>query len=137
MEPCWAERLSAAKKPAACAMVSRVTSVMDFPPMRTSRRFLPQPVSVAGEAFGIAAIPAEKDAHVHLVFLVFQVFEKAKDAGESSLPMDDPIPGVLRQFVPRRIGRDAFVGRKLQHAALEVAVSRLRPGVDGAFSKAL
>ena len=50
-------------------------------------RFLAQPVSMAGEACGISAIPAEKDADVHLVFFLFQIFEKSQDAGESAAPL--------------------------------------------------
>ena len=42
-------------------------------------RFLAQPRALAFRAQRVAAVPAQEDAHVHLVLLAFQVIEEAAD----------------------------------------------------------
>ena len=51
-------------------------------------RFLPQPVSMAGQACGISSISADEDADMHFVFFLFQVFEEAQDSGKAAMTIN-------------------------------------------------
>ena len=94
-------------------------------------RFAPQPRPAAVRAREIPAIAAEKDADVHLVFLLVEPAEEAANAFVVVVAVDDEAPLLVGQLPPRdvegnlRLARDA-----LQFGELR-AIVRLAPGLDG------
>ena len=97
-------------------------------------RLAPQPRAAAVGTGEIAAVPAEKHAHVHLVFLPIEPPEESADAlVASSVAFDDEPPLVVGQLGPRHFQPDlVLAGRALQLRELR-AIVRLAPRLDGAL----
>src|SRR5205085_1840227 len=96
-------------------------------------RFRAQTRTAALATDRIAAIPAEKDAHVQLVLLTLEVSEETVHAQEAAITSENEVALRARQVGPGNVERDlAIFGEALQLGE-ERAVFRLRPGFDGAF----
>ncbi len=83
----------------------------------------------------IAAIAAQKNAHVKLVFLSFQPFEKSIDAVVAGLgfTFDHQIL-LFRGEVPKgNIGRNIFSSREFLQLIEQNAIARRRPWLNRAL----
>ena len=98
-------------------------------------RFASQAQAAAVGAHGIAAIAAEKDAHVELVLLALQVLEEAAHAPEVAVAADDEVLLLGGEVVPGNIERNARSARVAAHLRGQRPVLRLGPGLDGAFGQ--
>src|ERR1035438_4116745 len=65
-----------------------------------------QPHSMASRTHRISAIPAEKHAHMQLVFLALQVCEEPADASETPLSVDNPLLLLPAELSPGSIERN-------------------------------
>ena len=97
-----------------------------------------QPRAGALRARQVAAIPAEEDAHVHLVLLPFEPGEEAADPGVlAAVALDDDAALGVGQILPGRVEVDAQAsGLALERGQLR-AVVRLGPWLDGAAADRL
>src|ERR1700722_5811638 len=100
-------------------------------------RFGAQAGSLTVRASSVAAILAQHDAHVQLVFLLFELGEESVDAGERSLAVEHQ--GLLgaSQFSPRSVERNAVLQGEFLEFRLKSAIFGPRPGIDRAIVEGL
>src|SRR5205814_2505849 len=92
-----------------------------------------QPRAAAVGTGEVAAIAAQEDANVDLVFLPLKPSEESADAVVRIVALDDECPFLFRQLRPRGVEPGTrFLGRPLQLREL-CAIVRLAPGLDRAL----
>ena len=91
-----------------------------------------QALAAAVGALGVAAILAEHDAHMQLVFLALHLREEAVDADEAALAAQNDLARRFGQVAPGHVERHAQLGGLLAKFREPGAVLGAVPGVDGA-----
>ena len=102
--------------------------------------FLAEPPALAFRAQRIAAVAAEEDAHVQLVFLAVEIGEETFQAHPGAPPplaLGAAVPNeflfLLRQFEIRDVEPHAVLARHFLELVIEVPVARLGPRTHRAF----
>ena len=89
MSACCSVSRTPAKNVAACSTVMLETWQMFWPSILTCRASARSRMPWQAEHTEYPAIPAEKHAHMQLVFLALQVGEEPADASETPLSVDE------------------------------------------------
>src|ERR1700731_325940 len=94
-----------------------------------------QPRATTIGAGGIAAIPAEENADVQLVFLSFEPGEKAIDARKVvvRIALNNEVSLLGGELAERNIERNAASPRESLQILPKGTITRFRPGLNNAF----
>ncbi len=94
-----------------------------------------KPRAAAIGAGGIAAIPAEENAYVQLVFLSFEPGEKAIDARKVGvrIALNNEVSLLGGELAERNIERNAASASESLQILPKGTITRLRPGLNNAF----
>ncbi len=96
----------------------------------------PQTLAAAIGTLGVAAILAEHDAHVQLIFLALHLRKEAVDAGKGALAAQDDFARRFRQVAPGHVQRNTQLRRVLAEFGKPGAVLGAVPRIDGAAVQA-
>ena len=92
---------------------------------------------MARKTGGISAVPADEDAHVHLVLLLLEIVEEPQNAGKTILSLNYPVSFPCGEVQPRPLDVQAASLGKEQELVLKCSIAWLCPRVDGAFCETL
>src|ERR1700676_4632493 len=94
-----------------------------------------QPCATTIRAGGIAAIPAEENADVQLVFLSFEPGEKPIDASKVvvRIALDNEVSLLGGELPKRNIDRNAVSASESFQILPKRTITRLRPGLNDTF----
>ena len=97
--------------------------------------FATQPATLALRTKRVPSVSAEENAHVQLVLLPLQIFEKATNSLKILVALDQPSPRLRSQPIVRNIQRNTLGPCRPLHLVVKHSVPRLGPGLHCPLSK--